>query len=72
MLSVKQGSIKYHFLNLWYDSIEPRSPGPLVYTLTIIPKSGEQNLALNNTQGLIYLKTYPNQSEKSEFISDIL
>ena len=20
MLSVKQGSIKYHFLNLWYDS----------------------------------------------------
>ena len=31
MLSVKQGSIKYHFLSLWY---EPRSPRPLVNTLT--------------------------------------
>ena len=42
MLSVKQGSIKYHFLSLWYDStgIEPRSPGPLANTLTIMLMSG--------------------------------
>ena len=41
MQSVKQGGIKYHFLSLWYDSIwEPRSPGPLVNTLSIMPMSG--------------------------------
>ena len=30
----KQGGIKYHILSLWY---EPRSPGPLANTLTIMP-----------------------------------
>ena len=34
MLSVKQGGIKYHFLSPWY---EPRSPGPLANTETIMP-----------------------------------
>ena len=33
MLSVKQGSIKYHFLSLWYNS--PRSSGPVANTLLI-------------------------------------
>ena len=39
MLSVKQGSIKYHFLNLDMirPGIEPRSPGPLANTLLIRP-----------------------------------
>ena len=36
MLSVKQGSIKYHFLSLWYGT-EPQGPGPLANTLTIMP-----------------------------------
>ena len=35
MLNVKQGDIKYQFLSLWYDSIEPRSLEPLANTLLI-------------------------------------
>ena len=41
MLCVKQRSIKYHFLNLWYV-IEPRSPGPLVNTLPTDQWAGEK------------------------------
>ena len=40
MLSVKQGSIKYHFLeslNLTRYGIEPQSPAPLANTLPIMP-----------------------------------
>ena len=39
MLSVKQGSIKYHFwvFGMTRPGIEPRSPGPLVNTLTLMP-----------------------------------
>ena len=38
MLSVKQGSIKYHFLSLWYDSTWDwtQVSGPLANTLTIM------------------------------------
>ena len=38
ILSVKQGTIKYHFLSLWYESTwdEPWSCGPLANTLTPI------------------------------------
>ena len=39
MLSVKQGSIKYHFSSLWYDltwpGIEPRFPRPLANNIYI-------------------------------------
>ena len=43
MLSVKQGSIKYHFwvFGMTRPGIEPRSPGPLTNTLTIMPVSGD-------------------------------
>ena len=37
MLSVRQGGIKYHFLCMTRPGIEPRSPGPLVNTLTVMP-----------------------------------
>ena len=38
MLSVNQGSIKYHLLSLWYDSrIEPPSSEPLANTLLCRP-----------------------------------
>ena len=37
MPSAKQGSPKYHFLSLQYDSTEPWSPGPLANTLLIRP-----------------------------------
>ena len=39
MLSVKQVSIKYHFLSLWYDSIWDwtQVSRPLANTLSIIP-----------------------------------
>ena len=39
ILSVKQGGIKYHFwvFGMTRLGIEPRYPGPLVNTLTIIP-----------------------------------
>ena len=37
MLSVKQGSIKYHFLSIIWLGIEPRSPRLLVNTLLIGP-----------------------------------
>ena len=42
MLSVKQGGIKYHFwvFGMIWPGIEPRSPGPLANTLTIMPMSG--------------------------------
>ena len=42
MLSVKQGSIKYHFwvFGMTRPGIEPRSYWPLVNTLTIMPMSG--------------------------------
>ena len=42
MLSVKQGGIKYHFwvFSMTRSGIEPRSPGPLANTLTIMPMSG--------------------------------
>ena len=43
MPSVKQGSIKYHFFwvfGMTRPWIEPRSPGPLANTLTIMPMSG--------------------------------
>ena len=45
MLSVKQGGIKYHFLvfGMTQPGIEPRSPGPLANTLTIMPISGLVN-----------------------------
>ena len=33
MLSVKQGSIKYHFLSMTRPGIDPRSPGPLTNCL---------------------------------------
>ena len=41
MLRVKQGGIKYHFsvFGLTRPEIEPRSPGPLVNTLTTTPMS---------------------------------
>ena len=40
ILSVNQGSIKYYFLCLWYNfRIEPRSPGPLVNILNVMPVS---------------------------------
>ena len=40
VLSAKQGGIKYHFLNIWYDLTWDwtRPPGPLVNTLLIWPK----------------------------------
>ena len=38
-MNIKQGGIKYPFLSLRYDLIEPRSPGPLANTLAIIPMS---------------------------------
>ena len=39
MLSVKQVSIKYHFLSLWYDStgLNPNLARPLANTLLIRP-----------------------------------
>ena len=39
MLSIKQCNIKYHFwvFGMTWPGIEPRFPGPLVNTLTIIP-----------------------------------
>ena len=48
MLSVKQGGIEYPFFFLFFfwvfgmtwPGIEPRSPGPLANTLTIMPMSG--------------------------------
>ena len=42
--TLKQGSIKYHFLCLWYDSNWDWNQviGPLANTLTIIPMSGHQ------------------------------
>ena len=43
MLSVKQGGIKYHFFlvfGMTRPEIEPRSPKPLVNTLTIRPMYG--------------------------------
>ena len=42
MLSVKQGSIKYHFwvFGMTRPGIEPRSTGPLANTLTIMKMSG--------------------------------
>ena len=41
MLSVKQGGIKYHFkvFGMTRPRIEPRSPGPLANTLSIMPMS---------------------------------
>ena len=41
MLSVKQGGIKYHFwvFGMTRPGIEPRFPGPLANTLTIMPIS---------------------------------
>ena len=42
MLSDKQGGIKYHFwvFGMIQPGIEPKFPGPLVNTLTIMPMSG--------------------------------
>ena len=42
ILSVKQGDIKYHFLNVFgmiRPGIEPRSPGPLANTVSTTPMS---------------------------------
>ena len=43
VLTVKQGSIKYHFwvFGMTQPGIEPRSPRPLVNTLTIMPNRSE-------------------------------
>ena len=48
MPSVKQGSIKYHFsvFGMTRPGIEPRSPGPLANTLTIMPMSGNRQTIL--------------------------
>ena len=51
MLSVKQGGIKYHFLSLWYDWIEPRSPGPMANTLTARPILNIKNIRLYFKKG---------------------
>ena len=42
MLSVKQDSIKYHFwgFGMARPGIEPRCPGPLANSLTIMQMSG--------------------------------
>ena len=42
MLSIKQGSIKYHFwvFGMTQPGMEPRSPSPLANTQTIMPMSG--------------------------------
>ena len=66
-LSVKQGSIKYHFLSLWYDStwIEPKSPGPLAKTLTIMPmiqQLGEECLKTDEQ---------PDTKEEKQFLRKI-
>ena len=47
LLLMMQGGIKYHYLNLWYDSTwnwtpVSRSPGPLANTLPTSPKSRGQ------------------------------
>ena len=48
MLSVKQGSIKYHFLSLWYDSIRDR--------IQVSRAIGEHSNCLANSEILgIYL-----------------
>ena len=43
MVNVKQGGIKYHFwvFGMTRPGIEPRSPGPLAITQTIMPMSGK-------------------------------
>ena len=43
MLSVKQGSIKYHFLSLWYDSTWDWTP----VSRTIGEHSTQANLCLS-------------------------
>ena len=51
MLSVKQGSIKYHFLSLWYDSIWDWTPASraILFSLSVQnPIDGK----------LLYLYTY--------------
>ena len=65
MLSVKQGGIKYHFwvFGITRPGIEPRSPGPLANTLTIMPMSGITLLKKSSfvTSGLwrwIWVNTY--------------
>ena len=52
MLSVKQDSIKYHILwvfGMTRPGIEPRSPGPLAYTLIIRPIMNEILPVINRT-----------------------
>ena len=59
MLSVKQGSIKYHFWSLWYDSIEPRSPGPLANTLLAHWLSGRMFANGPGDRGSIFGRAIP-------------
>ena len=63
MLRVKQGGIKYHFLvfgmaRLW---IEPRSPGPLANTLTIMP------IYINRNENLFFFKFLSKNGKNAQY-----
>ena len=61
MLNDKQGGIKYHFFfwvfGMTQPRIEPRFPGPLVNTLTIMPMSGDLTVQIKYDYFYLLIET---------------
>ena len=64
MLSVKQGSIKYHFLSLWYDSTWDRTQ--------VSWAIGEYSNHYANVEGIELLNQERNQEKKQEILRNLL